>query len=282
MMGSSKVHFKKRFLVSVLAVSFPLLAKADFMLDPDVIPSEVHPAPAVSMAPASAPALAPVQPARALIAQGDQVAAHSDVPDSPDLLNKYAALTFVGDPPSEQPRLDGWNTKARLLDALQQIAPRGWHAYIKSDTAKRFDKDKLVDWEGNRPWVDVLDALAVEQGLQIQVDWTMRRLMIVVNPSAPVLSTSDKAPVTAPPKVYWVAKAGMSLRDAVSDWAQKAGWQLRWVPDDLDYPIIGDLTYEGSFKDAISGIFNAFDKAPRPMLVDGNPMQKLLVVTEKK
>ncbi|MDH0341967.1 toxin co-regulated pilus biosynthesis Q family protein [Chromobacterium haemolyticum] len=190
------------------------------------------------------------------------------------------AVNFIGEPTGDIELRNGFGRDMKLVDALKQIAPEGWHAFLKEEVVGKFDKNRLVSWRGGRPWVEVLDILATDQGLSIDVDWKQRQ--IYVGEKKYISDSLQAGKTLTPPKVYWVAKAGSSLRESITKWAEKAGWDVRWVPDDLDYQIIGNLTYEGSFENAITGIFRAYEKAERPMLVDGNPKQKLLVITEKK
>lgn len=59
------------------------------------------------------------------------------------------------------------------------------------------------------------------------------------------------------------------------------GWRVLWMPEDLGYPIIADLRYEGPFEHAVTEIFRAYEKAQRPFWVNGNATQKALQVMEK-
>jgi len=102
----------------------------------------------------------------------------------------------------------------------------------------------------------------------------------------PVLTKKADMPETARlhhrTDKIWTAAAGSTLRESIFHWAKQAGWVVNWLAEDLDYPIIGNLTYSGSFENAVIWIFGAYEKAERPMFVDGNVMQRMLVVTEKK
>lgn len=190
------------------------------------------------------------------------------------------AVNYIGEPSGDIEMRNGFGRDVKLTEALKQIAPEGWHAYLKEEVVGKFDKNRLVTWRGGRKWIEVLDILATDQALSIDVDWTKRQIYVGEKNFSFEKALASKA--VTPAKVFWVAKKGSSLRDSVTEWAQKAGWDVTWVPQDLDYPIIGTLTYEGTFENAVTGIFRAYEGAERPMLVDGNPRQKLIVVTEKK
>lgn len=189
------------------------------------------------------------------------------------------AVNYIGEPSDDIEVRKGFGRDMKLTEALKQIAPQGWHAYLKEEVVGKFDKNRLVTWRGGRKWVEVLDILATDQALSMDVDWTKRQIYVGEKNFSFEKALAGK--VVTPGKVFWVAKKGSSLRDSVTEWAQAAGWDVSWVPQDLDYPIIGTLTYEGTFENAVMGIFRAYEGAERPMLVDGNPRQKLIVVTEK-
>ncbi|KAG0189380.1 hypothetical protein DFQ28_003506 [Apophysomyces sp. BC1034] len=186
------------------------------------------------------------------------------------------AVSYTGPADTSIEVRNGFGRDVKLADVLKQIAPVGWSIYKTDDLTERFDK-KLVSWRGGRRWVEVLDVLANDQGLGVEVVWKKKQLYVEKKPYESAAAQRPSKPV----QMAWVAKSGSTLRESVRDWAKKAGWELRWMPDDLDYPIIGNLTYDGTFESAITGIFRAYEKAERPMLVDGNPKQKVLVITEK-
>ncbi|QHC91335.1 PFGI-1 class ICE element type IV pilus protein PilL2 [Pseudomonas chlororaphis] len=102
-------------------------------------------------------------------------------------------------------------------------------------------------------------------------------------PATTVAPPPKPAPVAQVPlPQIWTAAPGTTLRDSVEDWAKRANWAVIWRAEGLDYPIEAPLRFEGSFQDAVSQIFPLYDGAARPFKVDGNPVQRLIVVVEKK
>ncbi|WP_081019328.1 PFGI-1 class ICE element type IV pilus protein PilL2, partial [Pseudomonas amygdali] len=79
-----------------------------------------------------------------------------------------------------------------------------------------------------------------------------------------------KPVATVAPQQTWNAPVGSTLRQSVEDWAKRAGWQVIWVPEDLDYPIEAPLSFTGSFSSAVRQIFPLYDNAKRSFVVDGN------------
>lgn len=102
-------------------------------------------------------------------------------------------------------------------------------------------------------------------------------------PATTVAPPPKPAPLAQVPlPQIWTAAPGTTLRDSVEDWAKRANWSVIWRAEGLDYPIEAPLRFEGSFQDAVSQIFPLYDGAARPFKVDGNPVQRLIVVVEKK
>lgn len=113
----------------------------------------------------------------------------------------------------------------------------------------------------------------------------------------PAATVATKVPVSAPavtaplpafkpaaiaaPRETWEARKGSTLRKSVTSWAERAGWDLDWKAQDLDYPIEAPLHFEGSFEEAIGKLFPLYDQAERSFQVKGSRAQKLLIISEK-
>ncbi|APQ10989.1 pilus assembly protein PilL [Pseudomonas oryzihabitans] len=80
----------------------------------------------------------------------------------------------------------------------------------------------------------------------------------------------------------WDAPVGSTLRQSVEAWAKRAGWQVIWDADDLDYPIEAALHFRGTFAEAIAQVFPLYDSARRSFIVDGNSSQRIVHVSERK
>lgn len=101
--------------------------------------------------------------------------------------------------------------------------------------------------------------------------------LTVVAPLVPVAKPSVPSPI---PKPVWEARVGDSLRKVITGWSQRANYTLAWHAEDLDYPIEAPLRFEGSYEDAVASIFQLYDKADRPFVVDGRRAQLRLNVSE--
>ena len=99
----------------------------------------------------------------------------------------------------------------------------------------------------------------------------------VSNPPA-----TSALPLRAPLKPVWEARVGSTLRESVEAWARSADYRVIWECDDLDYAIEAPLRFSGSFAEAVTEIFPLWDNARRSFLVDGNPDQRIVHVSERK
>lgn len=250
-------------LVAV-ALMYSACATADFKVTPKQAPP---PAPA-------APATAPVGFV-SVDAPAPGAPAVSSAPTSAGF--GLVAVTFVGTPGGPIEPREGLGRDIRLADALKQIAPPGWRGFVKPELVDRFDRDKRVSWRGGRRWVDVLDILASEHQLAIEVDWQRKHLYVGerVFRSAPSVPVAQKAP-------EWMAQKGSTLRKTVDEWAKRANWTSVWPMEDLDYPIVAPLSFQGSIVDALTKLAHLYQYAERPVHADIRPGQSLVVFSESK
>ncbi|MDQ1090725.1 hypothetical protein QE400_000138 [Xanthomonas sacchari] len=203
------------------------------------------------------------------------------------------AVSYVGTPPAAIERRAGMGRDVRLADALKQIAPEGWRGFGKSEIAGSFDPNKLVNWRGGRPWTDVLDILANEQDLSIEVDWNKRHLYVgkrdyaLANTGAGAAASAPRGtalPTAAPHQVkqVWTAKAGSTVRETVEQWAKTQAWTVYWPMQDLDYRIVAPLTFDGTLVEAVSKLTLLYETAQRPLAVGIFVNQKLIRYSEKE
>lgn len=103
-------------------------------------------------------------------------------------------------------------------------------------------------------------------------------------PSKPVSNppATPALPLRTPLKPVWEARVGSTLRESVEAWARSADYRVIWECDDLDYAIEAPLRFSGSFAEAVTEIFPLWDNARRSFLVDGNPDQRIVHVSERK
>lgn len=244
-------------------------ARADFK----VIGAQPAPKPRVAPPAAPRPGFVPIEQLAAKRGTG--------LPHSSDGFG-LVAVTFVGTPPPAIEVRNGMGRNVPLAEALRQIAPPGWHGYGRPDSVGWFDPNRLVSWKGGRPWTDVLDILANEQNLAIEVDWSRKQLYIGKRAVPAGVATAVTSPKPVPVPLIWTAQVGSTLRTTFEQWAKRAGWTVVWPMEDLDYKIVAPLSFDGSIADAVGKLTRLYESAERPIAVDIRPPQKLLLFSEKK
>ena len=89
----------------------------------------------------------------------------------------------------------------------------------------------------------------------------------------------EKAKTATPeekkPEVWVASKSMGSVKSVISDWANKAGWQLSWEIQS-DYPIIADANFSGSFTDAVTSIAKSMENNQLPIRVIFYDQNKVL------
>ncbi|HHA1983764.1 TPA: TcpQ domain-containing protein [Enterobacter ludwigii] len=74
----------------------------------------------------------------------------------------------------------------------------------------------------------------------------------------------------------WVANSGSSLNKTLNKWVQDEKcsitqkWNVVW-PENIDYPIDVQLSFNGTFYDAITKMFALYAKAEKPLYLDVYP-----------
>lgn len=240
-----------RVFCSVAMAILPTVGYAGF---------EVIDGPAEASPPVQKPALAPAQ----------RTGTKPAVPVAGGF--EFMGLNQIGIPDRSIAVISGFGRDVRLIDAIQQIAPSGWQVYIKDELLS--SQPRSVSWKGGRRWIEVLDILATDHALVIDVDWAKRGLFVGSRKAAPQTGHGASS-------LVWVAKTGSTLRESLAEWGKRAGWQVVWTPA-IDYPIAAQMQFDGSFLDAITAVFRAYEKAEKPLLVDVHQAQKLVVVSVRK
>ena len=122
----------------------------------------------------------------------------------------YGKVIEIGTPDKAiQSRLiQGWGDNVALKDALRQVLPSGFS--VTPD--ERLNMDKKVSWEGDQPWVVVLNHMTHMYDFNVTVDWTHRQILVspVAPPQAHSLAvaqhTTGLTPIVATP-VYATSTA---------------------------------------------------------------------------
>lgn len=68
----------------------------------------------------------------------------------------------------------GYGLQLPLEDVMMSVMPEDWISYIDS----RIKFDKLVDWDGQMPWTDILLRVGNNHGLAFLIDWEQSMVQV--------------------------------------------------------------------------------------------------------
>lgn len=217
-----------------------------------------------------------------------------------------------GTPQTQIAFIKGFGTDVKLIDALRQILPAGWHAY----TEGQVDAEKKVTWYGNRTWVAALNTALNAQNLQAKIDWNAKEVTVsnmasqvgnsrsaedqiaiaqalmkvqsrpdgekAVLAAVKVAAVQEKKSEPAP---IWELTSEKTLRENLKAWAEKASWTLIWSAAHgnviIDYPVSASVRFNGELvgKDgAIARVVSAYKDADNPLEVEFFRANKVIEV----
>jgi hypothetical protein len=107
-------------------------------------------------------------------------------------------------------------------------------------------------------------------------------------PAQPVKVAAPTVKAVPSPKI-WRAIQGSTLKDTLYSWAaeekctggQSGNWSVAWLTD-VNYRIDAPLSFSGSFKDALNGVFRLYTTAAVPLYAGISTSQCLLKVDAKE
>lgn len=106
-------------------------------------------------------------------------------------------------------------------------------------------------------------------------------------PAKPLLPPPTIKPVIIPKPKIWRAERGSTLKDTMFIWAleekclvgNNKTWSVQWLTE-VNYRIDAPLSFTGSFKDALNGIFSLYGAASVPLYAGTRSSQCLLKVDD--
>lgn len=111
------------------------------------------------------------------------------------------------------------------------------------------------------------------------------------NKSMPAQISTVTTPATKVPPAakIWRAEQGSTLKDTLYSWAagekctagQSGSWNVAWLTE-VNYRIDAPLSFSGTFKDALNGVFRLYTTATVPLYAGVNTSQCLLKVDAKE
>jgi hypothetical protein len=218
-----------------------------------------------------------------------------------NLINAQAAeikvnTTQVGSSSEAWPTLKGFAKDLPLIDVLHQVTPHGW--VVKKATGKTINIKKPVSWQGGKNWIETLNSIAVENNLNVVIDWNKKEITlseiissdvvlvpvvmtpVVTNQQVGVFEFSigevaplpetvavlTVKPIEVPQPVFSM-KGFESLKDVVQAWGKQAGFKIVFTGE--NYPI--DSEDERTF----TGAFESEDGAIKQLSIDYGPKSRV-------
>lgn len=100
--------------------------------------------------------------------------------------------------------------------------------------------------------------------------------------------TVAQAPVNSPrvttpavPAKTWTAANGSTLQSTIKAWAKEAGWVVAWNDERPDLEVVGTVNVPGSLVDAVSYLFNVYQRSGADYDVELYTEQKLVLVKKQ-
>ncbi|MFM0265538.1 TcpQ domain-containing protein [Paraburkholderia sediminicola] len=243
-----------KHLFAVLGAAAPLTAMAGFQ-----VVNEPSQQPVMIAAVAPAPVTATTVPSAA-VAEAPLAASGASASASKGV--GLVAVRYVGTADRDIPVRAGFGRDVKLAEALKQIAPAGWTPMFNDGVVEAFiDRGRLVSWRGGRKWTEVLDVLAYENDVVVDLDWSRHTLNVGFKKSAssaPAVTPSATAAVqpsepAVPTKEVWIIRQGYPIGQELKGWAKRAGWNVVWgLQRDVIAPTT--TTFSGDFASAASEV----------------------------
>ncbi|CAJ0808602.1 toxin co-regulated pilus biosynthesis Q family protein [Ralstonia thomasii] len=109
-----------------------------------------------------------------------------------------------------------------------------------------------------------LTPLAAQAGLIVEDDGP-QPTVVAEAPAAQALAgqsvpAAPVQPVVVPVERWSISSSDGTLRQALSKWASRVGWQVIWEAP-VDIPVTATASFEGDFKTAVRAVFSSLSAA---------------------
>ncbi len=172
-------------------------------------------------------------------------------------------------------RIDGFGRRIPLSLALKQVVPP---LYVFKFSPGVTPKQK-VSWEGGDTWVNVLNTMLDQADLSGSLNGNVITIskgagsVVTLRETPTLMPTSQESLMggATPSSIVdlqtrrtWSARSGISLREALQNWARTANVQLEWKTD-YNYPVSSAFKFEGTFDQAVDSLLSLYgDDRRRP------------------
>lgn len=183
-------------------------------------------------------------------------------------------LRIIGKLSQEEKAL-GMGRNVTIREAIRQVVPSDYSMRLGPGTDSLVDKP--VSWKGGRPWTEVLAELISHiPDLSVEVDIPATLVTLSVSQVSHSIQEVGKESLPT-----WRIRNGDKLSDALTAWGKEAGWQaVFWEAPPMVSEI--DVTFEGSFKDAVTKAIEAISKHGTKLNVEFYGANKAVRIMENK
>jgi hypothetical protein len=133
-----------------------------------------------------------------------------------------------------------------------------------------------MTWSGGDTWEGVLHTLGLQNKIFVEINHAER--VIGLGNSANIAKHLAKKVPTV-----WRVDTSKSLRENLTEWSEKAGWELAWDSSlMIDYPVNHNAVFTGDLvgKDgAVDSILSSYKNADIPLKVKFYKKNKVVLVT---
>ena len=173
---------------------------------------------------------------------------------------------------------NGLGRKVLIRDAVRQITPNEYA--VQFGPGMDSLAIKRVSWKGGRAWTDVLaESLATVPEISVEIDGNARVVTLSAAGEARTQVTESSGLQSEPQS--WVIKSGDKLSETLAAWGRDAGWQsVLWQAPDLVSEM--DVTFQGSFKEAVTNTIEALARSGTPLRVVFYGGNKVVRIMESK
>jgi hypothetical protein len=160
-----------------------------------------------------------------------------------------------------------------LFVAVESIVPdiASWMVHYDEGMHNRD-----MTWNGGDTWEGVLNTLGLQNQIFVEINHAER--VIGLGNSANIAKHLAKKVPTV-----WRVDTSKSLRENLTEWSEKAGWELAWDSNlMIDYPVEHSAIFTGDLvgKDgAIDSILSSYKDADVPLKVKFYKKNKVALVT---
>lgn len=209
--------------------------------------------------------------------------------------------------PAATTKFKGFGDNVSLRTALEQVVPADWQV-VQAQSSKPINVMASVTYneKGDKGWEQVVPTI-VDNSTKVTYDWDKKTVYLNAGDIKSALVTyensevkpkkatgkkaakkhvakkakSNKTAKTTQTNGSWNLQSGITLKDNLIAWGQKAGYKVIWDQGAPNYMINAPVSIKGQFigeDGALSQIIHSYKDEPRPLRVTVKEGNKVVYV----